>query len=191
MELGAIFLILALAVVIGLFVSRPFLNSETIRPSKEQLEEADPTAHKRSALLAERDRLLNSLQELDFDHGLGKIPAEDYPPQRTILLQRAANVLRELDSLGEAGPGVSAEERVEQAVAVRRADGQLKPELVAQAPGVPAVFGTPAGRDDDIEMLIASRRKQRQEKSGGFCPNCGRPVQKSDKFCSNCGAVVS
>ena len=41
--------------------------------------------------------LLNALQELDFDHGLGKIPVEDYQPQRTLLLQRAANIC---DTLG-------------------------------------------------------------------------------------------
>jgi hypothetical protein len=186
MEVGAIFLILALAVVVGLFVSRPFLNPEPARPSKKQAE-GDQNAHQRSSLLAERDRLLNALQELDFDHGLGKIPAEDYQPQRTILLQRAANILRELDAMGEVGSSATAEERVEQAVAIRRADGIAKP---ASSP-VAVAAGNGTGSNDDLEMLIASRRKQRQEKSGGFCPKCGRPVQKSDKFCSNCGAVVS
>ncbi len=189
MELGAIFLILALAVVIGLFVSRPFLNAEPARPAKEMAE--TDTDHHRSSVLAERDRLLNALQELDFDHSLGKIPAEDYQPQRTLLLQRAANVLRELDSLGETGPQVSAEERVEHVIAARRADGQLKGSLASAAPVAGNGVATMVGRDDDLEQLIASRRKQRQEKSGGFCPKCGRPVQKSDKFCSNCGAVVS
>ena len=33
--------------------------------------------------MAERDRVINSLQELDFDFKLGKIPEEDYPVQRS------------------------------------------------------------------------------------------------------------
>jgi len=29
------------------------------------------------------------------------------------------------------------------------------------------------------------------EKSGGFCPRCGKPVQKSDLFCPRCGATLT
>jgi len=190
MEVGAIFLILALAVVVGLFVGRPFLSSRPVRPVVEAADTSQE-AHHRSSLLAERDRLLNALQELDFDHGLGKIPAEDYQPQRSSLLQRAANVLRELDAVGESGSQTAAEDWVEQAVAARRADGLVKARAVEATPVAVAEATAVVARDDDLEMLIASRRKQRQEKSGGFCPKCGRPVQKSDKFCSNCGAVAN
>jgi hypothetical protein len=35
--------------------------------------------HEVSALKAERDRVINSLQELDFDHKLGKIPQRIIP----------------------------------------------------------------------------------------------------------------
>ena len=190
MELGAFFLILALAVLVGLFVSRPFVNPQIEEQPVADLS-ADQLSHKRSSLLAERDRLLNALQELDFDHGLGKIPAEDYQPQRIILLQRAANVLRELDLLGEESTPGSAEERVERVVAVRRADSLVQSDVTITAPAMAAVAGDGLGQEDELELFIASRRKQRQEKSGGFCPKCGLTVQKSDKFCSNCGAVVS
>ena len=75
MDIGSIFLMLALLVVVAIFVSRPlFENRKTAsRPAVDQME------HKRSTLLAERDRTINALYELDFDHALGKIPAEDYP----------------------------------------------------------------------------------------------------------------
>ena len=49
--------------------------------------------------MAERDRVINSLQELDFDFKLGKIPDEDYPAQRAELLQKGADILRKLDAL--------------------------------------------------------------------------------------------
>jgi hypothetical protein len=121
MDLGSIFLILALAVLVSLFVSRPFFEtaSETGAPKQPETDMAassagaEPAAegpgqtangarrdHDRSALLAERERLITALQELDFDHDLGKIPAEDYPAERMALLEAGANVLRKLDELG-------------------------------------------------------------------------------------------
>jgi ribosomal protein S27AE len=174
-EAGAIFLILALVVVVALFVTRPFFIHPAHLPAEGQPALETPEERQRSTLLAERDRYLTALQELDFDYGLGKVPGEDYQPQRTQLLQGAAGVLRQLDALGGESAGAAAEDRVEQAIAQRRADGQRK---------------LPAAEGDELEQLIASRRKQRQEKSAGFCPRCGRPLQKSDKFCPNCGASV-
>jgi hypothetical protein len=66
---------------------------------------------------------------------------------------------------------------VEKAVAARRADTSA-----AQA-GV--------RDDDDVEALISSRRKARKEKSGGFCPRCGKPVLVSDRFCPHCGKSIN
>jgi len=39
----------------------------------------------------------------------------------------------------------------------------------------------------DIEEMIHSRRQVREEQTSGFCPKCGKPVQKSDQFCPSCG----
>ncbi len=39
------------------------------------------------------------LQELDFDHELGKIPASEYSLQRSELIQKGAEILRRLDEL--------------------------------------------------------------------------------------------
>jgi len=72
----------------------------------------------------------------------------------------------------------SAEDRLEAAIAARRAD--------AQAGASTANIG--AG--DSIEDQIAARRRAREEKSVGFCPKCGRPLQKSDKFCPKCGTAL-
>ena len=100
--------------------------------------------------------------------------------QRAYLMQSAAHVLRQLDALNGETPAASAEERLENAVAVRPASAapisQPKPQAAAEM--------------DELEAQIAARRRSRQEKSAGFCPNCGKPVQKSDQFCSRCGTVV-
>ena len=47
--------------------------------------------------------MLTALSELDFDYTLGKIPEEDYPVQRTVLLQKGAGLLRQLDDLDTRG----------------------------------------------------------------------------------------
>jgi len=193
MDVPSIFLILAVALLVGVFISRPFVNrhsatEELIRPAAEVSE------IRRSSLLAERDRILVALQDLEFDFTLGKIPAENYPLQRTELLTNGAAVLRQLDELAGTTATSSAESRLEAVVAARRADAMVlahQPEAVAA--GFPAPVGVrraPAAGEDDIEAMVAARRQARQEKAGGLCPKCGRPVAKSDKFCSRCGAIL-
>lgn len=181
MDIGSIFLVLGLFVLVALFIGRPFIERKATSVSQEE--------HEYSALLAERDRLLNALQELDFDHALGKIPDADYPAQRTILLQQGADVLRKLDAMQAEKSSEDVEMRIEAAIAARRADAaRVKAvPVMAGARPVPA-DGSP---DDDLEVLLANRRRSRSEKAAGFCPQCGGPVQKSDRFCPKCGATLA
>ncbi|NMB87951.1 MAG: zinc ribbon domain-containing protein [Chloroflexi bacterium] len=173
MDIGSILLILSLALLVGLFVSRPFLEGPGAQPrAQEETAQEHAEDHRRSALLAERDRILRSLSDLDFDQALGKVPAEDYPTQRAELVTAGAAVLRQLDELVVAGSsaapaGLSAEERLEAAV---------------------GTVARPAAGDADLEALVASRRRERQGKTAGFCPHCGRPLRSSDRFCPRCGA---
>lgn len=172
MNLGAFFLVLAVGLLVALFVAQPLAERRARRITAE--------AHEISALMAERDRVINALQELDFDFKLNKIPAEDYPLQRAELLKKGAEILKQLDALAPSSSPASngkAVDRIESAVAARRAD-------LASAKAV-------ARDDDDIEALIAARRKTRKEKSGGFCPRCGKPVLASDRFCSHCGKSIT
>jgi hypothetical protein len=179
MDLGSIFLIFAVALLVSVFISRPFFNrSASARLVETGTKSTSEEERLRSALLAERDRVLVTLQELDFDYTLGKVPAEDYPEQRAELLQNGAAVLSKLDQLDKQSPKTSAEDRLEAEVAARRGDGRERPRL-------------PSADQDELEGLIASRRRVRQEKAAGFCPKCGRPLQKSDQFCSSCGAPIS
>lgn len=172
MDIGALFLLLSVCVLIGLFVARPFLEKQSIPSSSGQ-------DHAFSTLLAERDRLISALQELDFDFTLGKIPADDYPPMRADLLRRASEVLRQIDlSQSISSQYSDAESRVEAHIAIRRADGAVEKPVSDET------------SDDDIEELIASRKAARKERSAGFCPNCGKPVLRSDRFCPACGKSI-
>ncbi len=174
MDIGAIFLTLAVATLVTMYIIQPYMERRAKIVSAEELEH--------SHLLAERDRYINALKELDFDYELGKVPEEAYTVQRTDLLKKGADALRKLDEY-EGAKDASAEDRLEAVIAARRADATDTPKAKAQtAPTLDA--------DDDLESMIAARRSKRKAKSGGFCPNCGHAVLATDKFCTNCGKKV-
>ena len=160
MELGSVFLVLAVLVIAGMYLYAPF----TERVRQVDINEA----HEVSALKAERDRVINSLQELDFDFKLGKIPTEDYPEQRASLLQKGAEILRQLDEFEPASSSKNIEDHIEKAAS----DSSVS--------------------NAEIEAQIAARRlrQEKKSKSAGFCPKCGKPVLVTDKFCPSCGKAL-
>ena len=225
MDIGAVLLILAVILLISIFISRPFFDTGSARILPDT-PESDEIEHKRSSLLAEYDQTLSAIQELEFDHTLGKIPAEEYPQQRLSLLESASNVLHQLDDFQEKTPQLAVEDRIEAAISARRVttaaatpaanatpptaedpvEAAISAKRMTRAAEVnttvaaaavttagvtPAVeVEPPAAKEDEVlETLIAMRRGARQTKAGGFCPRCGRPVQKSDRFCPKCGAA--
>jgi hypothetical protein len=161
MEPVAIFLILIVLVLIILFVTRPFFEPRRIRPSYDSQEH--------SSLMAERERLLTALQELDSDQALGKIPAEEYHPQRTALLKKGAEVLRKLDAFN-----------VSEVMPAGRKEHNNGPAIQSPAPL----------SDEDLEDMLAKRRTAHKEKPAGFCPECGKPILQSDVFCPSCGSIL-
>lgn len=165
MQLVSIFLALGIAVFVGLYLYAPFLERRARRVTAEE--------HELSALLAERERTLSALQELDFDYKLGKVPEEDYPTQRANLLQKGAEILKRLDELGPQKSQADMDAHIELAIKARRR------KTVASNI-----------TDDDIESLVAHRRKGRTIKAAGFCPKCGKAVVASDRFCPACGKAL-
>jgi NADH pyrophosphatase NudC (nudix superfamily) len=170
MDIGAIFFILAVVTLVGMYVGQPYIQRRGRRATQED--------HEYSALMAEYDRAVNTLQELDFDNALGKVPADDYPRQRAELLANGADLLRKLDALRPQETGHDVESRMEAAVASRRADASAKKAVTVLD-------------DDDLESMLAARRKTRNGKSAGFCPKCGKPILVSDRFCPSCGKVIN
>jgi rubrerythrin len=169
MDIGSLLLILALLIPVVLFIARPFIEQRATAVTAEE--------HDYSALLAERDRILDALQELDFDHTLGKIPDSDYEAQRTRLMRAGADILRQIDEYaGRTAEETPANDRLEAAVAERKAAAE------------------PARADDELEALIAARRRAKitsgKAKGAGFCPQCGSPVYEGDRFCPKCGHAV-
>jgi len=168
MQIAAIFFTLAIFILVAMYLYAPFMERRARRVTEEE--------HELSALMAERDRVINALQELDFDFNLGKIPEEDYPAQRASLLQKGADILRSIDSFApQVASTQDTESRLEKAIAARRADASTAKLEVS---------------DDDVEAMISRRRKGRKDKSAGFCPKCGKPITTSDRFCPSCGKAL-
>lgn len=158
MEPVAIFLLFITLLLVLLFVTRPFFQGQLHRKAQGSQE--------LSFLLAERESLLTALQELDLDQSLGKIPSEDYPSQRKALLKKGADILRKLDAIADNPAGRSGKNRTQ---------AKITTSLTA---GV---------TDDDLEDMLARRRNGLKNKTAGFCPQCGNPIQQSDVFCPTCG----
>ena len=158
MDIGAIFILLALIIVISMYLAQPYMEKRTQIVSASELE--------LSALFAKRDQTISALKELELDNSLGKVPADDYPAQHAYLMKQGAEIMRMIDAFKTDNTD-TVKDRLERAIDSRRAE-------IAPV-------------DDDIESMISARRRQRKAKSGGFCPNCGHPVLSGDKFCTKCG----
>ena len=167
--IGSLILLGIVIVLVVLFVTQPLMRRWRMRT------EGNPVL---SSLLAERDRVLNSLKELDFDNSLGKIPVETYPQQRLSLVQQGAEILRKLDQLTPP---------IQTSVTSLPARQDDPVEAILSARRLKLSSGA---SKNEAERLIASRRKIRPVTSGKFCPHCGRALLITDRFCPGCGQPV-
>lgn len=161
MEILSIFLLLLVLGAITFFLASPYLN----RPRRIKVGNKDT---ERSTLTMEREKILSALDDLEFDSSMGKIPSEDYPILRAELMHKGVEILRKLDA------------------------------LTAESPIQPMKSITPVNEiktareisDEDLEASLARRRANRKEKTGGFCPKCGKPILLTDVFCPSCGNAL-
>lgn len=164
MDIGALFLILGLALLAGLYIAQPML-----RPIRQAGESGNQT--ELSALLARRDNIVHTLEELEMDFELGKLSKAAYLAQKKVLLKKGAEILERLDALTATENSQNAADRLQESVRQRQRASRIH-------------------IDDDIETLLEQRRRQRQQQAAGFCPHCGAPVLQSDRFCPKCGTEL-
>lgn len=176
MDIGSILLFVGLTILVIFIVIKPLFEISPERKLITKTQFINEMGQKKSILLAERDRVLRALQELDFDYSLGKIPVEDYPVQRSNLLKKGADVIKSLNELTGQNSDDDQIELVEDAIEASRADGKIVEKTMNE--------------NSEISALIAARRRSKQEIPTGFCPQCGKPVTDSDKFCARCGKTL-
>jgi hypothetical protein len=152
MDIGSVFVIAGIFLLAGLFVVRPFFERDR--------RGEDRVRHRYSHLVAEKERLLEAIQELDLDLELKKITPEDHARKRSQLTAEAARILKELDQLQSTDPG-----------------------LPKAQPGA-------GDEVDELEALISSRRKELHGSPEAFCPHCGKKVQEEDQYCTHCGEKI-
>lgn len=188
MDIGSFLLLLALIIAVGTFIAGPL----RVRRGSYGLRLED---HEISELLAERERVLESLEELDLDYAMGKVPEDLYPKQREFLVRRGAHVYRLLDERAPADD----RQPVKDKAASRKPSKPAAP--AADATEEDALEAMIAARKDSLEDMIAARKaevqkagaqvaveeKPAKKPAGKFCPNCGEKLQAGDRFCASCG----
>ena len=152
MDLGAILVGLAILLFTGAYVLRPLVDRSSAGYAQAN--------GRLSKLQAERDRILDSLREIDMDRTMGKLLAADYQAQRGALAARGAAVLRQIDELGALTPLPDSGE-----------PSGLEAELEAAV--------------TRLRLPEAAL-----EGSHRFCTKCGVEVIPGDRFCANCGEPV-
>jgi hypothetical protein len=96
----ALVLAALLAVLAIAFVARPFIRDP--EPVSDRLDDLSEVERRRLQLSEERDRALEALKELEFDHRTGKVSDDDYRQLVGPLRRRAAETLRALEPRAEA-----------------------------------------------------------------------------------------
>ena len=149
--IGSILLGLAILVVVGLFLIRPFFKPPP----------PDEVTSKRQQLTAQKSALLEAVRALEFDHDTGKIPDEEYEQMRTSLMSDAAAVLKALDEMSDELRDEDVYAQIE--AAISRIKQQRAPAAGKGTATATAVrFCTNCG--------------QGLESDDNFCPRCGQAV---------------
>ena len=145
--IGSILLGLAILIVVGLFLVRPFFKPPP----------ADEVSSKRQQLTAQKSALLEAVRALEFDHDTGKIPDEEYEQMRTSLMSEAAAALKMLDEMSD-------EQR----------DGDVYAQIEAAISRIKQQRAPVAGTGTAIRFC--TNCGQGLESDDNFCPRCGRAV---------------
>jgi len=118
MDIGSILAGLALTLLTVAFVALPFVQHRG-----KGITDAERLS---SELQAGRDRVLNTLQELEMDFNTGKILDADYKSQRQALMKEGAGILRRIDALKVEGymqpEGRIIDDEIEAAIAQVRSE---------------------------------------------------------------------
>ena len=154
MEIGAILFILGLLALVAAYVVRPLLQQRGMVVTEEDVEF--------SSLLAQRDRVLDALAELDMDRAMNKIDAEDYQQRRAELMKEGAGLLRRIDELG-------ADQRTSSEGPVEDLESSIEAEVMK--------LRQRSSPDQSIKYCPSCGAEALTEDK--FCTQCGEPLAEA------------
>jgi hypothetical protein len=148
----------ALVAIGALRTLRPLVSDDPYQPQMIG-------SQTRASIEREKNLVLRSIKELEFDHAMGKVGEADYHEMVTRLRSRAVRLLQQID---ESGSGTGYRELIERELASRL----VKTSLSTDAEPAKAA-------DEDASL-----------KDTGKCPSCGTLNDSDAKFCKQCGTKV-
>lgn len=98
MTTGSILIGIALLLIVGLFVARPFL----VPPAPPNI------ISQKELFEAEKEALLARIRALDFDAETGKQAQEEWQGEREFLMQKATEILQQLEEVEDTDGAIEA-----------------------------------------------------------------------------------
>jgi hypothetical protein len=156
-----LYLLVGLVVVgLGYFIASPFLSTQMAADGT-----AVPHTADEDALLVQRDRLLRSLKDLEFDVSTGKFDEKEYQTLRAELAAQTSQVLDQIEA--------------------RHASASA----TASVPGVLGATVSGATTDTELELEVLIARARKRSRGRWSCTSCSRTMNAADKFCASCGSA--
>lgn len=190
-----VFVLLA-AILIGIafyVVALPLLQQARRNTAAHAAPAAGAQQERLAELLAQRDAAFQALRELNFDHRVGKITAEDFVAFEASLKQNAAETLRALDQWEAESDDADLDAVMERAIRSRKdalagraaePDGRTCPQC-----GKAASAGDKFCGKCGASLLAVTSPAPTAVRP--VCPKCGQPHKPGDKFCGKCGQPLA
>jgi hypothetical protein len=155
----------------------PFAGRDT-RLSSETL------GHRaRAALEREKQLVLRSIKELEFDRAMGKLAPGDFDDMSARLKLRALRLMQQLDA-----DAVAPRERLERELAERLRGGATAP---SSAVGADASSRPSDHRADAAGVATASASALAPQVGAVVCADCGAANDADARFCKACGTRLA
>jgi hypothetical protein len=156
----------ALVALAALRTLRPLVSDDFYRPEMVG-------SHTRAALEREKNLLLRSIKELEFDSAMGKVAAGDYDEMVGRLRSRAVRLLQQLDT---AGSGYR--ELIERELASRLVKAGAAPLAEADESAAESV--------SEPDQAVMRERGD----VAGKCAACSTSNDADARFCKGCGTKL-
>lgn len=195
---------IALSLSVGalLWVGRLLFESArslvSVSTAAEKSEAVAASGRRKKELEREYYILKRAIKELELDHAMGKVSAEDYGEIRVRYRERAVRVLRQLDQ------GESYRAQIEADLAARRtarglaakpvsaapvsAVGDEKPAVAADSEKQPVAAA--AAAEGEAAPTAAAAEVKPQPATASDCAACGTRNDADARFCKGCGGKL-